>query len=63
MSDPLLPILAVAAILIAVDLLLAGGTMTMTGMSAVVGVAAHPLVGGAIVLLVVVAILVLSGGS
>ncbi len=63
MSDPMLTILAVVAILIAVDLLLAGGTMTMTGMSAVAGVAAHPLVGGAIVLLVIVAILVLRGGS
>lgn len=63
MTDPLLTLLAIAAILIAVDLLLAGGTMTMTGMSAVTGVAAHPFVGGAIVLLVIVAILVLTGGS
>ncbi|MFP5343938.1 MAG: hypothetical protein ACLGIJ_13620 [Candidatus Limnocylindria bacterium] len=63
MADPLLTLLAVAAILIAVDVLLAGGMMTMTGMSAVAGIVAHPLAGGAIVLLVIVAILVLASGS
>lgn len=63
MVDPLLSLLAVAAILIAVDLLLAGGTMTMTGVSAVSGVAAHPLVGGVLVLVVIAAIFALAGGS
>lgn len=63
MVDPLLSLLALAAILIAVDVLLAGGMMTMTGVSVVSGIAAHPLVGGAIVLLVIAAILALAGGS
>lgn len=59
MPDLLLILLLVAAVLLIADLLLAGGAMTMTGMSAMVGVVAHPLAAGAIVALIIVFVLVL----
>lgn len=61
MSDPLLTLLLIAAILLVADLLLAGGAMTMTGMSAVAGAVAHPLAAGALVVLVVVLVLTFGG--
>lgn len=61
--DLLLTLLVVAAILILVDLLLAGGAMTMTGMSTMAGVVAHPFVAGALVVLVVVLVLLLGGAT
>ena len=54
-------LLLVVAILLVADLLLAGGAMTMTGMSAMAGVVAHPLAAGAFVVLVIVLFLVLGG--
>lgn len=54
MPEAILILLLVAAILLVADLLLAGGAMTMTGMSAMAGVVAHPLVAGALVVLIVV---------
>ena len=61
MPDPLLTLLIVAAILLVADLLLAGGAMTMTGMSAMAGTVAHPLGAGALVVLVIVLFLILGG--
>lgn len=61
MPDLLLTLLLVAAILLVADLFLAGGAMTMTGMSAMVGAMAHPLIAGALVVLVIVLFLVLGG--
>ena len=61
MPDLLFVVLLVAAILLVADLLLAGGAMTMTGMSAMVGVVAHPLAAGAIVALIVALVIVLGG--
>lgn len=61
MPDLLLTLLLGAAILLVADLLLAGGAMTMTGMSAMVGAVAHPLAAGALVVLVIVLFLVLGG--
>lgn len=46
MPDLLLTLLLVAAILLIADLLLAGGAMTMTRMSAMAGAGAHPLAAG-----------------
>jgi len=51
----------VAAILLVADLLLAGGAMTMTGMSAMATMVAHPLAAGALVVLIIVLALVLGG--
>jgi len=59
--DLLVTLLVVAAILVLADLLLAGGAMTMTGMSTMVGAVAHPLVAGALVVLVVGLVLLLGG--
>lgn len=61
MPDLLFVVLLVAAILLVADLLLAGGAMTMTGMSAMVGVVAHPLAAGALAALVIVLVLILGG--
>ena len=61
MPDLLLTLLLAAAILLIADLLIAGGAMTMTGMSAMAGAVAHPLAAGALVVLVVVLFLVLGG--
>jgi hypothetical protein len=61
MPDLLLSLLLGAAILLVADLLLAGGAMTMTGMSAMAGAVAHPLAAGALVVLVIVLFLVLGG--
>ena len=61
MPDPLLTLLLIAAILVVADLLLAGGAMTMTGMSAMAGAVAHPLAAGALVVLVVVLVLTFGG--
>lgn len=60
-SDPLLTLLVVAAILLLVDVLLMGGGMTMTAMSGMAGAFAHPLVAGAVVLLFVILVMVLGG--
>lgn len=61
MPDLLLILLLVAAILVLADLLLAGGAMTMTGTSAMVGAFAHPLSAGAVVVLIIALALVLGG--
>ncbi len=61
MPDLLLTLLLVAAILLVADLFLAGGAMTMTGMSAMAGAVAHPLAAGALVVLVIVLFLILGG--
>lgn len=57
MPDLLLTVLVVVTILLVADLLFAGGAMAMTGMGAVRGAVSHPLVAGALVLLVVALIL------
>ncbi len=59
--DLLTTLLVVAAILVIADLLIAGGAMTMTGMSAVAGAFAHPLSAGALVALFIVLVLLLGG--
>ena len=59
MPDLLVTFLVVAAILLLADLLLAGGAMTMMGVSATMGVVAHPLAAGALVILVVALVLLL----
>ncbi len=61
MPDTVVTLLLLAAILFVADVLLAGGAMTMTGMSAMAGTVAHPLVAGALVLLIVVLVLTLGG--
>lgn len=61
MPDLLLTLLLVAAILLVADLVLAGGAMTMTGMSAMAAAVAHPLAAGALVVLVIVLALFLGG--
>ena len=63
MPDPILTLLLVVAVLLVADLLLAGGAMTMTGMSAVAGVVVHPLAAIALVVLIVVLVLTLGGAS
>jgi hypothetical protein len=63
MPDVLITLLLVAAILLILDLLLAGGAMTMTGVSAMAGAVAHPLAAGALVILVVIAVLLLGGAK
>lgn len=63
MSDPLLALLLVAAVLLVADLLLAGGAMAMSAMSAMAGVVAHPLAAGALVALVAALVLILRGRS
>ena len=61
MPDPLLTVLLIAAVLLLADLLLAGGAMTMTGMSMVVGTVAHPLAAGVLAVLIVVLLLNFGG--
>ena len=61
MPDVLLTLLLVAAILLVADLFLAGGAMTMTGMSAMAGVVAHPLMAGALIVIIFVLFLILGG--
>jgi hypothetical protein len=61
MPDLLLTLLLGAAILVVADLLLAGGAMTMTGMSGMAGAVAHPLAAAALVVLVIALLLVLGG--
>ena len=61
MPDLILILLLVAAILLVADLVFAGGAMTMTGMSAMVGAFAHPLGAGALIVLVIVLVMVLGG--
>ncbi len=61
MPDSVPTLLLVGAILLVADLVLAGGAITMTGMSAMVGTVAHPLAAGALIVLVIV--LVVLGGQ
>ncbi len=61
MPDLLTSLVVVAVIFLLADLLLVGGTMTMTGMSAMVGVIAHPLAAGALIALVIVLGLLVGG--
>lgn len=61
MPDLVLALLIVVVILLLADLVLAGGAMTMTGMSAMVGTLAHPLAAGALIALVIVLVMVLGG--
>lgn len=61
MPDLLLTLLLGAAILLVADLLLAGGAMTMAGLSAMYGAVAHPLAAAALVVLVIALFLVLGG--
>lgn len=61
MPDLLVTVLIVVVILLVADLLFAGGAMAMTGMGAMMGAVSHPLVAGALVLLVVALILLLGG--
>ena len=61
MPDLLLILRLGAAILLGADLLLAGGAMTMTGMSTMATAVAHPLAAGALVALIIGLALVLSG--
>jgi hypothetical protein len=60
MADPLATLLVVAAILVVLDVVLAGGAMTMAGVASVASVGVHPVVIGLIVVLVAGAILVLT---
>ncbi len=55
-NDVFVTVLLVAAVLLVADLVLAGGSMTMMGMSAAATVASHPL--GAIALIILVVLLV-----
>jgi hypothetical protein len=55
-NDVFVTLLLVVAALLVADLLLAGGSMTMMGLGAAAGVAAHPL--GAIALIVLMVLLV-----
>ena len=61
MPDLLLIPLLVAAILLLADLLLAGGAMTVAGMSAMTTIVAHPFAAGALLVLVISLALVLGG--
>ena len=61
MPDLLTSLVVVAVIFLLADLLLVGGTMTMTGMSAMVGVIAHPLAAAALIALVIVLGLLVGG--
>lgn len=63
MQDPLAILLVIAAILLVVDVLFAGGAMTMTGMSAVAGTVAHPVVAGLLLVLVIVLALSFAGAA
>lgn len=59
MPDLLLILPLVAAVLLVADLLLAGGAMTLAGMSATMTAVGHPLGAGALVVLAIVLALVL----
>lgn len=61
MPDFLSTVLIIAVVVLVADLVLAGGSMTMTGMSGVVGVMAHPLVAGALVAIVIILFILLGG--
>ena len=63
MPDVVLTLVLVAAILLVVDLLVAGGAMTMAGMSAMTTVIAHPIAAGALVVLVIALVIVLRAGT
>jgi hypothetical protein len=62
MPDLLLALVLVALVLLAAFLLVVGGAMTMTGMSATAGLVSRPLAAGALVGLVV-AVAILLGGA
>lgn len=62
MSDLLTTVLVILAILLVADLVFAGGAMTMGGMGAMMGVAAHPLVAGVLIALIIGAIPPVAGG-
>jgi hypothetical protein len=62
MAEPLVIVLIVAAILLVTDFVFAGGAMTMTGMSAMVGLAAHPLGAAALVILIAALAVMILGG-
>jgi hypothetical protein len=61
MSDVLVTLIVLAAILLLADVLLMGGGMTMTAMSGMAGAFAHPLVAGALVVLVVILVMNMGG--
>lgn len=61
MSDVLVTLIVLAAILLLADVLLMGGGMTMTAMSGMAGAFAHPLVAGALVVLVVILVMIMGG--
>lgn len=61
MPDLVLTLVIIVVILLLADLVLAGGAMTMTGMSAMVGTLAHPLAAAALITLVIVLVMVLGG--
>ena len=61
MPDTVLTLFLVAAVFLVADVLVAGGAMTMSAMSAMTGAVAHPLVAGALVLLVAALVLTLGG--
>lgn len=63
MPDLLLSLAVIAFVFLLADLFLAGGTMTMTGMSAMAGVVAHPLAAAALVVLAIMLALRLAGGG
>ena len=61
MPDLIVTLLLIAAIVLLADMLLAGGAMTMMGATAAIGMVAHPIVAGALAVMVVVLILFLGG--
>ena len=63
MPDSVFTVLLVAAVLLVADVVLAGGAMTMSAVSAMTGAVAHPLAAGALVLLVVALVLTLGGAT
>ena len=63
MPDSVFTVLLVAAVLLVADVVLAGGAMTMSALSAMTGAVAHPLAAGALVLFVVALVLTLGGAT
>ena len=59
MPDLVVTLLVVIAVLLVADLLLAGGAMTMTGMSGFMGLVAHPTTAVALFLLIAILIVAL----
>lgn len=59
MPDLVVTLLVIIAVLLLADLLLAGGAMTMTGMSGFMGLVAHPIATVTLLLLVAIVIVVL----